>query len=115
LVNKLFDMLADGDIDEEEAKYIKSEAKRLHLSDDEVKVLIDRAKRERELMDDVSVLPLHKIAANPDHAVEHYKFLLGQIRQINLLANQEKLALSLSKPGRLTDTDKQLWDLINRS
>jgi len=114
LVNKLFDMLADGDIDEEEAKYIKSEAKRLHLSDDEVKVLIDKAKRERELMDDVSGLPLHKIAANPDHAVEHYKFLLGQIRQINLLGNQEKIEQSLSKPGRLTDTDKQLWHLITR-
>ncbi len=114
LVNKLFDMLADGDIDEEEAKYIKSEAKRLHLSDDEVKVLIDKAKRERELMDDVSGLPLHKIAANPDHAVEHYKFLLGQIRQINLLGNQEKIEVSLSRPGRLTDTDKQLWHLINR-
>jgi voltage-gated potassium channel Kch len=114
LVNKLFDMLADGDIDEEEAKYIKSEAKRLHLSDDEVKVLIDKAKRERELMDDVSSLPLHKIAANPDHAVEHYKFLLGQIRQINLLGNQEKIEQSLSKPGRLTDTDKQLWHLITR-
>ena len=114
LVNKLFDMLADGDIDEEEAKYIKSEAKRLHLSDDEVKVLIDRAKRERELMDDVSGLPLHKIAANPDHAVEHYKFLLGQIRQINLLANQEHLELSLAKPDRLTDSELQLWRLINR-
>jgi voltage-gated potassium channel Kch len=114
LVNTLFDMLADGDIDEEEAKYIKSEAKRLHLSDDEVKVLIDKAKRERELMDDVSGLPLHKIAANPDHAVEHYKFLLGQIRQINLLGDQEKIEQSLSKPGRLTDTDKQLWHLINR-
>jgi voltage-gated potassium channel len=114
LVNKLFVMLADGDIDEEEAKYIKSEAKRLHLSDDEVKVLIDRAKRERELMDDVSGLPLHKIAANPDHAVEHYKFLLSQIRQINLLANQEHLELSLAKPGRLTDSELQLWRLINR-
>jgi voltage-gated potassium channel Kch len=114
LVNKLFNMLADGNIDEEEAKYIKSEAKRLHLSDDEVKVLIDKAKRERELMDDVSGLPLHKIAANPDHAVEHYKFLLGQIRQINLLGDQEKIEQSLSIPGRLTETDKQLWHLITR-
>jgi hypothetical protein len=86
----------------------------LHLSDDEVKVLIERAKRERELMDDVSGLPLHKIAANPDHAVEHYKFLLGQIRQINLLANQELLEVSLAKPDRLTETEIQLWRLINR-
>ena len=114
LVNKLFNMLADGEIDEEEAKYIKGEAKRLHLSDDEVRVLIERAKRERELMDDVSGLPLHKIAANPDHAVEHYKYLLGQIRQMHLLSNPEQLQVSMAKPDRLTDSEKQLWQLITR-
>jgi len=114
LVNKLFNMLADGEIDEEEAKFIKSEAKRLHLSDDEVRVLIDRAKRERELMDDVSGLPLHKIASNPDHAVEHYKYLLGQIRQMHLLSNPEQLQASMAKPDRLTDSEKQLWQLITR-
>jgi voltage-gated potassium channel Kch len=114
LVNKLFNMLADGEIDEEEAKFIKSEAKRLHLSDDEVKLLIERAKRERDLMDDVSGLPLHKIAANPDHAVEHYKYLLGQIRQMHLLSNPEQLQASMAKPDRLTDSEKQLWQLITR-
>ena len=114
LVNKLYEMLSDGNIDESEAEYIKQEAKRLHLSDEEVRVLIEKAKRERELMDDVSVLPLHKIASNPEHTVEHYKYLLGQIRQLSLLSDQELLNQTLSKPDRLTDTDKQLWRLINR-
>ena len=114
LVNKLYEMLADGNIDESEAEYIKHEAKRLHLSDEEVRVLIEKAKRERELMDDVSVLPLHKIASNPEHTVEHYKYLLGQIRQLSLLTDQELLNQTLAKPDRLTDTDKQLWRLINR-
>jgi hypothetical protein len=114
LVNKLYEMLSDGVIDEHEAIYIKAESKRLHLSDDEVKMLIQKAKRERELMDDVSVLPLHKIASNPEHTIEHFKYLLGQIRQLNLLADQEQLNQTLDKPDRLTDTDKQLWRLINR-
>ena len=114
LVNKLYEMLSDGNIDESEAEYIKHEAKRLHLSDEEVRVLIEKAKRERELMDDVSVLPLHKIASNPEHTVEHYKYLLGQIRQLSLLTDQELLNQTLAKPDRLTDTDKQLWRLINR-
>ena len=114
LVNKLYEMLSDGNIDESEAEYIKHEAKRLHLSDEEVRVLIEKAKRERELMDDVSVLPLHKIASNPEHTVEHYKYLLGQIRQLSLLSDQEQLNQTLAKPDRLTDTDKQLWRLINR-
>ena len=112
LVNKLFEMLADGNIDEEEALYIKTEAKRLHLSDEEVKLLIEKAKRERELMDDVAILPLHKIATNTDHTIEHYKHLLGQVRQLSLLTDQEKFNAAVDGSERLTETDKKLWTLI---
>jgi voltage-gated potassium channel Kch len=112
LVNKLFEMLSDGNIDDEEALYIKTEAKRLHLSDEEVKLLIEKAKRERELMDDVSVLPLHKIAANTDHTIEHYKHLLGQVRQLSLLTDHEKFQSAVDNSERLTETDKKLWTLI---
>lgn len=112
LVNKLYEMLSDGNIDEEEALYIKTEAKRLHLSDEEVKLLIEKAKRERELMDDVAVLPLHKIAANTDHTIEHYKHLLGQVRQLSLLTDQEKFQSAVENSERLTETDKKLWILI---
>jgi voltage-gated potassium channel Kch len=112
LVNKLYEMLSDGVIDEEEAIYIKAESKRLHLSDDEVKTLIQKAKRERELMDDVSILPLHKIASNTDHTIEHYKHLLGQVRQLSLLTDQEKFQAAVDNSERLTETDKKLWILI---
>jgi voltage-gated potassium channel Kch len=112
LVNKLFEMLADGNIDEEEALYIKTEAKRLHLSDEEVKLLIEKAKRERELMDDVAILPLHKIATNTDHTIEHFKHLLGQVRQLSLLTDQEKFNAAIDGSERLTETDKKLWILI---
>jgi voltage-gated potassium channel Kch len=112
LVNKLYEMLSDGNIDEEEALYIKTEAKRLHLSDEEVKLLIEKAKRERELMDDVAVLPLHKIAANTDHTIEHYKHLLGQVRQLSLLTDPEKFQSAVENSERLTETDKKLWTLI---
>lgn len=112
LVNKLFEMLSDGHIDEDEALYIKTEAKRLHLSDEEIKLLIERAKRERELMDDVSILPLHKIASNTDHTIEHFKHLLGQVRQLSLLTDQEKFQSAVDNSERLTETDKKLWTLI---
>jgi len=114
LVNTIYEMLADGVIDDDEAAIIKAESKRLHLTDDDIRRLVEKAKKERELMDDVSILPLHKIASNPEHAVEHFKYLLGQIRQLNLLADQEQLNHTLEKPDRLTPTDKQLWRLINR-
>jgi voltage-gated potassium channel len=114
LVNTIYEMLSDGVIDDDEAHFIKTESKRLHLTDDDLRRLVDKAKKERELMDDVSILPLHKIASNPEHTIEHFKYLLGQIRQLNLLADQEQLNQTLDKPDRLTDTDKQLWRLINR-
>ena len=114
LVNTIYEMLSDGVIDDEEAAFIKAESKRLHLTDDDLRRLVDKAKKERELMDDVSILPLHKIASNPEHAVEHFKYLLGQIRQMNLLSDQHPLIETMGKPDRLTETDKQLWRLINR-
>ena len=114
LVNTIYEMLSDGVIDDEEAHFIKTESKRLHLTDDDLRRLVDKAKKERELMDDVSILPLHKIASNPEHTIEHFKYLLGQIRQLNLLADQEQLNQTLDKPDRLTSSDKQLWRLINR-
>jgi voltage-gated potassium channel len=112
LVNKLFEMLSDGQIDEDEALYIKTEAKRLHLSDEEIKLLIEKAKRERELMDDVAILPLHKIATNTDHTIEHFKHLLGQVRQLSLLTDQEKFNAAVDGSERLTETDKKLWNMI---
>ena len=112
LVNKLYEMLSDGQIDEDEALYIKTEANRLHLTDEEIKLLIEKAKRERELMDDVSILPLHKIASNTDHTIEHYKHLLGQVRQLSLLTDQEKFQSAVNNSERLTETDKKLWTLI---
>jgi voltage-gated potassium channel Kch len=112
LVNTIYEMLADGHLDEKEIEYIRTESKRLHLSDEEIRLLIDKANRERELMEDVSVLPLHKIAANTDHTIEHYKHLLGQVRQLSLLTDQEKFQAAVDNSERLTETDKKLWTLI---
>jgi voltage-gated potassium channel Kch len=112
LVNTIYEMLADGHLDEKEIEYIRTESKRLHLSDEEIRLLIDKANRERELMEDVSVLPLHKIAANTEHSIEHFKHLLGQVRQLSLLTDQEKFQAAIDNSERLTETDKKLWALI---
>ena len=77
-----------------------------------MKLLIEKAKRERELMDDVAILPLHKIATNTDHTIEHFKHLLGQVRQLSLLTDQEKFNAAVDGSERLTETDKKLWILI---
>ena len=113
LVNTIYEMLSDGVIDDDEAHFIKTESKRLHLTDDDLRRLVDKAKKERELMDDVSILPLHKIASNTEHTVEHFKYLLGQIRQLSLLTDQDKFQHTVDHSDHLTETDKKLWLLIN--
>ena len=112
LTIELYDMLEDGVISPEEAEIISAEAKRLHLSDEEVDRLIEKARRERELKDDVSTLPLHKIAATPEHAVEHFKLLVSQIRQLSIMADNEKFEMTALKNDRLTTTELALWRQI---
>lgn len=109
LKNELYEMLADGVISDEEADVIHREAKRLHLSEEEVQRLMVKARQERELKNDVSNLPLHKIASNPEHAIEHYKVLLSQIRQVGLMTDQEKFRTVAQSRDRLTPTELLLW------
>jgi hypothetical protein len=80
---KLFGILKDGHISDAEAAIIRSEAKRLHLTIEEVNQLIEVVIKEHEL-EERNPLPIHKIAENPALAVEHYKVLLGQIRQLGV-------------------------------
>jgi hypothetical protein len=113
LVNQLYDMMADGKLDAAEEDLLRREAKRLHLTEDELQNLIDKAKRQREVMDDLSQLPLHKIAQNPAHAVEHYKHLLGQIRQLSIMSDAQAFEQEARHKERLTPADLQLWQNIS--
>ena len=109
LKNELYEMLADGVLDEDESEQIRREAKRLHLSEEEVDRLIIKARKERELKEDVSVLPLHKIAQTSTHAVEHYKVLIAQIRQLGILTHEGRFVKTAVQEGRLTPQELELW------
>ena len=112
LKNDLYEMLADGHLSEDEADKINQEAKRLHLSEDEVQRLIIKAKRERELKEDVAMLPLHKIAANTPHAIEYYRWTLANLRQIGVMTSSEEFLRVATAQGRLTKQEMILWQAI---
>ena len=112
LRNELYEMLEDGRLDEQEIEKVQNEAKRLHLSQQDVDQLIEKVRRERELMEDVSELPLHKIAGKSEHALEHYKSLLSQIRQLGILTDAQKFEELARSSDRLTDTELALWHKI---
>jgi voltage-gated potassium channel Kch len=109
LKNELHDMLADGVLSMEESEVLYAEAKRLHLSDEDVTRLIEQVRRETEEKENVSVLPLHKIAATPEHAIEHFKSLVSQIRQLGILTDLEKFEASASANFTLTPGELNLW------
>ncbi len=112
LKNELYEMLSDGKLDVGETEKIMTEAKRLHLSEEEVNRLIVKARRERELKEDVSVLPLHKIAATSQHAIEHYKVLISQIRQLGVMTDAAKFESVAIQNKRLTPDELALWRQI---
>lgn len=107
----LFAILKDGHIDEKEAAIIRSEAKRLHLTIGEVNALIDVVIKEHEL-EERNPLPIHKIAENPALAVEHYKVLLGQIRQLGIQVNASEFDAAAQQGDRLSASEFALWQKI---
>jgi len=100
LANELYSMLADGQISEEEQEIIDREAKRLHLSNYEVQRLIERAHRERELKDNHTGLSITKLVERPEVAIERYREMLGQMRQIALLVDAQAMDRLIDDPDR---------------
>jgi voltage-gated potassium channel Kch len=107
----LFSILKDGHISDEEAVFIRAEAKRLHLTTAEINALIDVVIKEHEL-EERNPLPIHKIAENPALAVEHYKVLLGQIRQLGVQVNANEFDAAAQQGERLSASEFALWQKI---
>jgi voltage-gated potassium channel Kch/tellurite resistance-related uncharacterized protein len=108
----LFEMLKDGHIDEDEANFIRQESKRLHLTTEEVNALIEMVQRENEAAHNIKELPIHVIAERPEIAVEHYKMLVGQIRQLSMLTDTTKFEQTAKESDSLTATEWSLWQSI---
>ena len=108
----LRNMMKDGYLDETEAAMLRVEAKRLHITVEELNVLLEHIHDERESAKYKSVLPLHVIADNPDHAVEHYKVLLSQINQLALLTDAAKFEQAAKSSDSLTAKELALWQQI---
>ena len=107
----LFSILKDGHISDEEAVFIRAEAKRLHLTTAEINALIDVVIKEHEL-EERNPLPIHKIAENPALAVEHYKVLLGQIRQLGVQVNANEFDAAAQQGERLSAAEFAIWQKI---
>ena len=107
----IYDILKDGHISDEEASFIRSEAKRLHLTNAEINALLDLIKKEHAL-EERNPLPIHKISENPALAVEHFKVLLGQSRQLGIQTDSTRFNAAAQENDRLSASEFDLWKKI---
>ena len=114
LKSELYKMLSDGVIDADEAAFINREAKRLHLTQGDIDLMIETARKEREAVNDLTKMPIHRIAANPEHAVEHYKALFGQMRELGILTDLQDFERVSKEADRLTLSEFAVWRHITK-
>lgn len=112
LRNNLYKILKDGVIDADEVHVIRREAKRMHLSIEEINALIEQIQTELEKEAESKALPISTIAQMPDLAVEHYKALIGDIRRLALLTDAEAFDASVKARDSLTASELALWRQI---
>lgn len=110
---QLYAMLEDGVISPDERAVLNREAKRVHLSPAEIDRMVQQVREQRTQETDLSKMPLHKIAARPAHAVEHYKSLMSQIRELGLLTDAAQFEHAAASADRLTVSELILWRQIN--
>jgi hypothetical protein len=115
LMNELYVMLSDGHLSEEEKEILDREAKRLHLSQDEVNRLIDRVQRERELVQDQKGISIERLAKDPNLALERFRELAGQVKQIALMGNVDELREKLESSDRSTALEKKIWSMTGKT
>jgi len=112
LKDSLIKIIGEGDITDEKAEVIRAEAERLHLTEHEVDKLLDRAIQERDTIEHGAKLPLSQIAQDPAHAVEHFKVLVSEIRQLTILSNHTQFETFAKDNDRLTQSELALWQQL---
>ena len=112
LKGTLYEMLGDGVLTEEEQEVLNREAKRLHLSKEEVNQMIAQAKKIYDREHDTHGMPIHKIAANPELAVEHFKQKMGELRQLALMTDSDQFQHVAMDKHRLSELDYDIWKRI---
>lgn len=108
---ELFTMLKKGSLSDSEILFIRTEAKRLHLSIEEINALIQLVLKEFE-EEKNHPLPIHRIAENPELSIEHFKAMLGQMRQLGVLTNTEKFDQLAHQEGKLSHDQREIWQKI---
>ncbi len=112
--NELMGYLKDGEIDEAEREKLIEEAKALHITEQEVDILIERARAEREEAMG-GQLPLAVMKDQPVIAFEQFRHAVSNLKQIAAVGDNRKMREMFDTPGKATDDERAVWRLFDRS
>ena len=96
-------------------EFVLNEGKRLNLSPEQLKGIIDKVQYEFKISEDLIPQPLLEIADNTDQALEHFVKKLSRIRQLGILVQHEPTETMQKLANLLTPSEAELWKLIQGS
>ena len=105
--------MKDGNLSDEHRAQILREAQELHISAEEVDLLIERVRLEREEQAR-GALPLDLMRERPEIAFEQFRIAVSNLRQIAATGNVTHMQALFETPGRATDDERAIWRQLNR-
>jgi hypothetical protein len=111
--NELYRFMEDGVLDESERAIIYEEAKRLHITEEEVDLLIERVRQEREVTTS-GHLPFDLIKKEPEVAFEQFRQVVGQLRQIASISQTDAVSRLFSDLDRATNQEREIWEKLSK-
>jgi len=95
--------------------FVISEGKRLNLSPEQLKGVIDKVLYDFKITEDLVPQPLLEIANNTDQALEHFVKKLSRIRQLGILVQHEPGETMQRLSALLSPSEAELWKMIQGS
>ncbi len=96
-------------------EFVISEGKRLNLSPEQLKGVIDKVTYEFNMSENLVPQPLREIANNTDQALEHYVKKLSRIRQLGILIQHQPAETMQKLTELLSPSEAELWKQIQGS
>ncbi|MFM7660395.1 MAG: hypothetical protein ACKO6H_06675, partial [Betaproteobacteria bacterium] len=76
---------------------------------DEVNRLIERVHQQRELVEKQQGISIERLAQDPQLALERFRELAGQVKQIALMVKADEMQKLLETSERSTALEKEIW------
>mgnify|MGYP006269881389 FL=1 len=112
--NQLFEMLKDGILSDDELAEVQVLARKMNMSDEQLEILIDKAKRESEerARNDIFI-PADYLVAHSSVAAAQFRVLFEQIKRIAHLPNASDISRHLLTSHDVGEVERNLWHALH--